>query len=435
MNVLILSSLLLVNPATAEVPESSEPKRTVVWLSVDGIRPDYVQRGNTPTLDRLMREGAYSSELIPVFPSLTFPSHVSQATGVKTAKHGVPGNSFISSEDWRLHRYPAPARLLEAEPIWTTATRQGLRVLVYDWPLSHAQRGIEHPTAYYGERYVGGISDEQRLTLLVNTWAKDNQERAEAEPLRLIMGTAAGPDSLGHRHGPNAHEPVEKLEEIDGLLRAFLERAYDLWNETRGPDDEFIFILTTDHGMSDVHTVVHLENMAQVAGETSVQTVTSGNVGHIFIKTDDETLKRRAVTNLLRRIAPYEFAKAYTREGLPPQWQYNHPTRVGDVIVVLDTGYTFSRSSEIDVTAPVEQLGGPLGMHGYDPRTNPEMLGFMAMWRFPSLIGGRNLGQVHSLQLHATVAELLGIEPAEDARKDALKLPASRPVREPARSR
>src|SRR5438045_4017685 len=32
--------------------------------------------------------------------------------------------------------------MLQAEPIWLTAKRQGVRTLVHDWPLSHAQRGV-----------------------------------------------------------------------------------------------------------------------------------------------------------------------------------------------------------------------------------------------------------------------------------------------------
>lgn len=439
MHALILASLL---SASATMPAASaanddtandEPRRTVVWLSIDGIRPDYVSRGQVPTLERLMREGAYSSELIPVFPSLTFPSHVSQATGVKVAKHGIPGNSFITRNDFQMHRYPGDSRLLEAEPIWNTATRQGLRVLVHDWPLSHAQRG-EHAAAHHGDRYNRGLSDEQRLTVLVNTWARDNEQRADDEdPLRLIMGYAVGPDSLGHRHGPNADEPVEKLEEVDGLIRAFLERAYDLWSTTREEGDELIFILTTDHGMSEVHTLVNINYLAEIVDEPSVETVTSGNVGHIFIRADDE-MRRRAVANLVRRIQPYEFASAYSQENLPREWEFAHSDRVGDVVVVLDTGYTFS-SRPRAVTGATEDHNGVLGMHGYDPRTNPEMLGLMVVWRFPNMIGGRNLGQVHSLQLHATVAQLLGIEPADDARTDALQLPAGQRERRPARVR
>ncbi|HRP61814.1 MAG TPA: alkaline phosphatase family protein, partial [Phycisphaerales bacterium] len=81
-------------------------RATVVWISVDGVRPDYLERGELPFLSKLMREGAVSRQLVPVFPSLTFPSHVSQATGVTAEKHGVTANSFIDKTDWRNHRYP-----------------------------------------------------------------------------------------------------------------------------------------------------------------------------------------------------------------------------------------------------------------------------------------------------------------------------------------
>src|SRR5690606_10417058 len=104
--------------------------RTVLWISIDGVRPDYIDRGETPTLDRLMREGAFTRDLVPVFPSLTFPSHVSLATGTKVREHGITGNSFIDisrtrpGRSVRPFRYPPWADMLEAEPIWLTAARQ-----------------------------------------------------------------------------------------------------------------------------------------------------------------------------------------------------------------------------------------------------------------------------------------------------------------------
>jgi hypothetical protein len=42
--------------------------------------------------------------------------------------------------------------------------------------------------------------------------------------------------------------------------------------------------------------------------------------------------------------------------------------------------------------------------------------------RFPEPLGGRDLGPVSNLQLHPTVAKLLGIEPATDAKANALDL-------------
>src|SRR5437667_5860412 len=69
----------------------------VVWISIDGFRGDYVDRVDTPTFHRLMREGVYSQWLMTITPSITFPSHVSEATGVRVAQHGIPNNVFYDT--------------------------------------------------------------------------------------------------------------------------------------------------------------------------------------------------------------------------------------------------------------------------------------------------------------------------------------------------
>jgi predicted AlkP superfamily pyrophosphatase or phosphodiesterase len=421
---LVLTGLLAEAASGDNRPEAS-PTRTVVWLSIDGIRPDYLDRVETPFLDKLIREGAHSRELVPVFPSLTFPSHVSQATGVKVKQHGVPGNSFIDSSDWRVHRYPWNSQLLEAEPIWNTATRQGVRTAVFDWPLSHAQRG-EHATAFHGQRYIRGLSDEERLKMLLDAWDEDKIKIRRSDrplaPLRLLMGYAVGPDSLGHQYGPDADPPAEKLEEVDAMLKSAMDRIVMQWEDQRRPADELYFILTTDHGMSAVHTLVNLERLAGLSDDSSIETITSGNVGHLSVREPvDGEAREAAIRRLVERAGQPQFARAWARDDLPEYWQYDHPTRTGDVVVVLNTGYTFSRRPD-GVTGSAAEHGGPLGMHGYCPRENPEMNGQMVIWRYPEPIGGKDLGRVHSLQLHATVAKLLGIEPAEDARKDAIEL-------------
>src|SRR5690606_1951772 len=63
----------------------------LVLISIDGLRPDYLERGLTPNLNALMRDGAYG-EMIPAFPSLTFPNHYTLVTGLHPDHHGVVGN-------------------------------------------------------------------------------------------------------------------------------------------------------------------------------------------------------------------------------------------------------------------------------------------------------------------------------------------------------
>ncbi len=49
-------------------------------VSLDGFRPDYLERGLTPTLERLARCGAAPRYMSSVYPTLTFPNHYTQVT-------------------------------------------------------------------------------------------------------------------------------------------------------------------------------------------------------------------------------------------------------------------------------------------------------------------------------------------------------------------
>ena len=64
----------------------------VVVISIDGLRPDAIERFGAPTLQRLMREGAYSLRARTTMPSRTLPSHTSMLTGVGPETHGVTWN-------------------------------------------------------------------------------------------------------------------------------------------------------------------------------------------------------------------------------------------------------------------------------------------------------------------------------------------------------
>ena len=111
-------------------------KTTVIWISMDGFRGDYPDRTALPFFSRLAKDGVYSRRFHPVFPPITFPSHCAEATGVGVAEHGITGNDFYDTATKQIAHFPADSTLLEAEPIWLTAERQGVRTLVFDWPLS-----------------------------------------------------------------------------------------------------------------------------------------------------------------------------------------------------------------------------------------------------------------------------------------------------------
>ena len=61
---------------------STLDKPYVILVGFDGFGHDYVDRFETPNFDRIAAAGAKADALIPVFPSLTFPSFYSIATGM-----------------------------------------------------------------------------------------------------------------------------------------------------------------------------------------------------------------------------------------------------------------------------------------------------------------------------------------------------------------
>ncbi|HET8669507.1 MAG TPA: alkaline phosphatase family protein, partial [Candidatus Saccharimonadales bacterium] len=65
----------------------------VVIISIDGLRPDAIEQTDTPTLDALRAQGAYSSMAQAVLPSVTLVNHASMLGGMSPAKHGIYWNS------------------------------------------------------------------------------------------------------------------------------------------------------------------------------------------------------------------------------------------------------------------------------------------------------------------------------------------------------
>lgn len=399
------------------VPQaSSRPSVVVVWVSIDGLRDDYLERAGptrAPFLTEMKRRGAFSRQMVPTYPSLTFSVHASQVTGASVAGHGVPGNSFFDRQRGETFSFPQTPELLKAEPIWTAATRQGLRVAVFDWPFSNGQTG-PFAAAHFAERFDNQMTDEQRGRRVIDTMkADDGAERGA--PLVLLMGYADSVDKAGHAVGPAHPGVIEQLERLDRIMADIHAAAVKYVTERMPPGTTLYFLVSTDHGMLPVS---HLANLRQMAGDAlprDATVVTGGGTGHIFLP--DTPQRPEQIRRLVAALSAHRFARVYTHDTLPPRWRMLDPDRVGDVYIDLLPGYTFSsrpRTPAVAVrdapaTRPADR--GPLGMHSWDPAEVPQMNGMILASRFPNDFGGRNLGRVDARQLAPTVAAWLDILP------------------------
>jgi predicted AlkP superfamily pyrophosphatase or phosphodiesterase len=376
-----------------------------------------------------MKHGAYTKQLVPVFPSLTFPSHVSESTGVLPGMHGIVSNKYYDTLSRMEQNFPGDPNQLLAEPIWLTASRQGVRTLVHDWPLSQGEDKLPEETAraaYYHPKFDNDVTDAARMDKLVETYRADSAEAKNTEPLQLLMGYVHDSDTIGHKQGPNAVETIEAVRNTDKLLRQTVEQVAEVFKQRMKLDrgDALYVLITTDHGMMPI---THVVNVFKLIGGPDVPpeviAYTSGSLANIYLTNVEEGTREKVRDAIVARLNDAAYLKFWLRDELPAKWNYANPTRTGDIVVSLNPGYHFNSKADAAVVPAAEEPGGLKGMHGYDPAEAPEMLGFTVLCRVGSDQPGVDLGQVDSLRIHPTVAKLLGIKPADGAKAAPIEPP------------
>jgi predicted AlkP superfamily pyrophosphatase or phosphodiesterase len=383
--------LLLVSAAPAF---AGDP--IVILLSWDGVRHDYPDRGSLPSLARMARDGARAERLVPPFPSVTFPSHVTLATGAPVDRHGIVANSFLDRDGRRFH-YGNDASWILAEPLWVTAERQGVHAATYFWVGSEtAWQGVAatHHEAPFDE----SVTEDAKVDRIL-AWL----DLPAAERPRLVMSWWHGADAAGHRHGPRSSEVDEAMQGEDAALARLLAGL-----DARGLWPDATLLVVSDHGMTDVGESVDLAALLREAG-VEARVVSAGPVAHLWLA--DPARRDDAI----RVATALPGVRAWPSDALPAALRYGPPSRLGDVVVVTDPPRLFAPESTIEgVTAAVLHLfGWRQGSHGYDPSL-PDMGGvFFALGR--GVPAGTRLGVVRSMDVAPTVARLLGIAPPRDA--------------------
>ena len=411
-------ALLVALVASVGCAPPAAASNTVVWINVDGLRGDYPERAEATFLLQLAEEGASTKQLRPIFPSLTFPGHLAMATGRGVSGHGVTMNSYFDTADGEMHRFPADAKLVRAEGIWSTAARQGVRAAVVDWPMSHRQQDLTDfaPAAYYGQKYDGSIEDADRIDNLLSVWTSDESDT----PLRLLMGYASEVDELGHREAIGSPAVLEAVREVDALLRDAHARAIEQFEKTAGPDDELYFIVSTDHGMAEVKTTIDLEVMLESEWDDDLRYVRSGSVATLFLSGDEATKPAR-IDAIMAKLENADGLDAWRTEDVPAEYEYSDPTRLGDIVLSATAGYSLSARGDQPYNAVPEDQ--PFSTHGYPVDVEPGMNGFLVVWRYRHKLGGLDLGPVDQRRLHPTVTKLLDIDPAPGVTVEPISFP------------
>ncbi|NJC07511.1 putative AlkP superfamily pyrophosphatase or phosphodiesterase [Polymorphobacter fuscus] len=391
---LLLAGCAARAPRLADVAAPTQ-RPPVILISVDGLRADYLTRGVTPNISALAASGVRATAMRPSFPSLTFPNHYTLVTGMRPDNHGIVNNTMedprIPGVRFSLSNRAAvedPRWWNEAEPIWVTAEKAGLKTATMFWPGSEAAIHGVRPTQWLP--FDGKLPNSDRVAQIL-AWV---DQPARPAFMTLYLDTV---DHDGHEFGPDAPETVKALAEVDaqiGALVAGLKARSVAAN----------IVLVSDHGMASVapERVVRLD-LTVPAG--SFRTVSTGAVAGL----EPMPGQGAVLASALKR--PHPHMTCWPRGAIPARLHYGHNPRVPSFVCLAQPGWMILDRGPSEDKA----LGG---MHGYDPAAPEMAASFVAAG--PAFRPGTVVAPFDNVDVYPVLTRLLGITPLPSDGKDRL---------------
>lgn len=194
----------------------------IVFVMIDGLRPEAVTAGRCPTVAALRDRGAATMLASSVMPCITLPCHMSIFHSVPPTRHGVTTN------DWSPMARPLPGLIEVAQAAGRKCA------FFYNWePLRNVSRPGSLAYAYFRDNVLTPLGDQATAEVAVQVLASERFDFAF-----VYFGTV---DEAGHAHGWLSDGYFEQLARADTALALVLRHL---------PADSHV-LLQADHGGHD----------------------------------------------------------------------------------------------------------------------------------------------------------------------------------------
>jgi predicted AlkP superfamily pyrophosphatase or phosphodiesterase len=426
--------LLICSHAVAASDPANAPM--VLLISVDGMKPEAVIDAQShglkvPNLRAFMADGAYSSGVRGVLPTLTYPSHTTLLTGASPAKHGIFDNTTFDPKLRNERGWYWYAEDIKVPTLWDAAAAANLKTGNVYWPVSVGARitynlpqiwragtdddlklqralsthGLEQELSAELGRYPGGMEetvadDEIRARFAIRLLEKKHPG--------FFTVYLTGLDTEEHASGPfspKSNQTLERLDAVVGSLRAAAEKA--------APGRATVCVVS-DHGFAAIEHDVNLYAAFLEAGLFSVDKdnkVTDwkamlwpagGSAAVVLADPKDEQVRAR-VKALLDKLAS-EPANGIDRIWSPEEVRQGRGFPNAAFLVSLKIGYEMAYS----LSMPLITKPSNLGMHGYVPERAEMRSSFFIVG--PHIPTGKSLGEIDMRQIAPTLADVLHIK-------------------------
>jgi predicted AlkP superfamily pyrophosphatase or phosphodiesterase len=192
----------------------------VVFVLIDGVRPDAIEAANCPHLTGLRNRSAFTLKARSVMPSVTLPCHMSIFHSVPPGRHGVTTN------DWQPMARPLPGLIEQARAVGRRCA------FFYNWePL----RNLNLPGGLAFSYFRDNVYSDPNADQVIAEEAVRYLTTDQFDFAFVYFGTV---DTIGHLSGWMSNEYLAQLERVDHSLGTVL---------TALPADSAL-LLQSDHG-------------------------------------------------------------------------------------------------------------------------------------------------------------------------------------------
>lgn len=417
-------------------------QKTIVFSMDAMVGEDVLYMRSKPNFSRLFSQCAQVTRLQSIYPSITYPAHVSLMTGCKPGRHGIVTNGTFKTTgggpDWHLC-----ADAIQVEDIFAAAKASGCSTAAVYWPVTGNNKNIDFLINEYffpdpqedileGFRKFG--ANEQTLDII-----RENLHRFPTNfrnrPYRLqlehtfddfINGCTCSmirklkpdlllvhnclTDTFRHHYGLQNDLVRWSLDQLDLWLGELLQAMEDA-----GTLVQTNFILLSDHGQMDYARGIKLNLLLRRGGFVDVDNTgrvtgwrafaqSNGMSASIFVDREEDLQPVYDYLLQLKQQQVWGIGQVYTarqleeRYGLYGDFAFFVET---DGITTFDEGW-----EEPLVFGLLEDYRLGHATHGYEPWKGAQPV-FVA--RGPAFLPGAVIEDASAIDAAPTAAAAMGL--------------------------
>lgn len=372
-------------------------KPTVILISLDGFRYDYVDKYEAPTIARLAKEGVRAKWMIPSFPTKTFPNHYTIVTGLYPANHGIVENNvfdFGTVFSMGKREEVENPRWWGGEPIWVTAEKQGQVAASYFWVGSEAKIGGIQPT--FWKTYDGKMPNDSRVDTVLGWLDLPRGKR----PTMITM-YFSDTDDAGHGHSPAGVEVKDAVKTVDGNIARLLDGL-----KNRKIDKKVNIIIVSDHGMAAVDQTNAIIMDDHFSFDDTERILWTGEIVQIFPKAGKEDVIMSALEK------PGLHTTCWRKKDIPDRLHYKQGARVAPIVCTSDLGWMMTSRERYETLKKRADFGRIRGAHGYDSKYQEMQATFIAHGR--NFKKNKIIEPFENIEIYNIMCKILGLVPAKN---------------------